>query len=134
METLVKTQVADDICEDLNDMYARILGGVNTDGFEDHGIDVTLEDRFGFQVKSSLYWAERFFAKALLHGLRYIPMALGQPGDPGETEFALRQAGIWVGYDVPHREKALQHLTKLRDLLEGKEPLPEAALVVIAYA
>ncbi|MAH42241.1 hypothetical protein CL614_00750 [archaeon] len=103
---------------ELNDVYAEKLNGVNTDGFGDHGIDVRLSDGFGFQVKSSLTGVIEFLSKAVKEHWRYIPIALGSPGTPEETEKALREKGVWVGLDIENREDVLAQIIRAKLVVE----------------
>ncbi len=102
---------------DVEEAYASIFGRGKNGGFDDHGLDVATGDvEIPFiQVKSSVDGAKAFLAKSIrLH--KFIPIALGDPGEKEEMLESLKKFGGWVGPDIPNREKILQGIAGVREL------------------
>ncbi len=104
---------------DLEEAYARIIGGVVSGGLRDGGKDIVPNDRSmpAFQVKSSWHFAKKFLATSLSFR-RFIPICVGEPGSREEMVIALRESGAWVGRDIPQREEVMQKLVMAKAAIQ----------------
>lgn len=116
-------EATDFLGTDMEQAYCNVLGefGSVQGGVGDGGFDfVSLDQRFfpNFQIKSSWPGAEKFFAESIRRKV-FIPVAIGEPGDPKEMIESFRNFGGWVGKDEPLRKQYLQKIKILRSFLRG---------------
>lgn len=102
---------------ELEEAYAKVIGGRVSGGFNDGGKDIVPDDSSvpRFQVKSSVHFAVKFLAESVRR-LRFIPMCIGEPGARDEVVGSLRENGAWVGRNIPKRDEILQGIAKARAL------------------
>ncbi|MBU6370997.1 MAG: hypothetical protein KGH93_00825 [Patescibacteria group bacterium] len=87
--------------QNLEEAYARILGGKIVGGFGDKGKDIVFEDEPGIgviQVKSSGQGAMKFLAECVDHK-DFIPVVIGDPGQHPKDEIfqSIRNYGVFIG-------------------------------------
>src|SRR4051812_30496281 len=103
----IKKSVLDDDYTgcDLENAYAKVLGGVVSGGLNDGGKDVILgDDQIKVvQIKSSLRDAIKFLSKSMKLR-RFIPVCVGEPGSREEVLHSLKQFGAWIEKGLPQRE------------------------------
>lgn len=102
---------------ELEGAYAKQFGGAVVGGIRDGGLDIlTGDSRVPYvQVKSSLRGLQTFLADSLRFK-RFIPICLGEPGRREEMVTHLLRYGVWVGSDIPDREKIKNAVSQVRYL------------------
>ncbi len=103
--------------DDLEDSYAKRFRGAVIGGIRDGGLDVlTGDNRVPYvQVKSSVLGLKEFLAKSLQFK-RFIPVCVGEPGEKEEMVKNLIENGVWVGSDIPERNKLIHAVSQVRYL------------------
>lgn len=103
--------------DDLEDAYAKEFGGAVIGGIGDGGLDVKTNDNRvpHVQIKSSLKGLQDFLAQALKFK-KFIPVCLGEPGNREEMCKHLLEFGVWVGSDIPGRQRILTAVSQIRQL------------------
>ncbi len=102
---------------ELEGEYAKAFHGAVVGGVRDGGLDVLTGDNSVpyVQVKSSLTGLQAFLADSL-RLKRFIPVCLGEPGKRTEMLEHLAQFGVWVGSDIPNREKVKTAVSQVKYL------------------
>ncbi len=102
---------------ELEGAYAKAFNGAVVGGIRDGGLDVLTGDSQVpyIQVKSSFTGLQTFLADSL-RLKRFIPVCLGEPGKREEMVRHLLDFGIWVGSDIPGREKIINAVAQVRYL------------------
>ncbi|KKU60242.1 MAG: hypothetical protein UX81_C0002G0039 [Parcubacteria group bacterium GW2011_GWA2_47_12] len=102
---------------ELEQAYAKVIGGRMSGGFNDCGKDIVPDDSSipRFQVKSSVHFAVKFLAESVRR-FQFTPICIGEPGKRDEVADSLRENGGWVGRNIPRREEVLQGITKAKGL------------------
>jgi hypothetical protein len=107
--------------DDLESAYAKKFGGAVIGGIGDGGLDIrTNDNRVPYvQIKSSLKGLQDFLAKALRFK-KFIPVCLGEPGDREEMYKHLLEFGVWVGSEIPGRQRILTAVSQIRHMCTVK--------------
>ncbi len=97
--------------------YAKVLGGSVIGGFNDGGLDVTTGDVSipTVQVKSSILMACKFLAVSERRH-QFIPICIGEPGQRDDVLTSLRKFGAWIENGIPGRDRALEEISRIREL------------------
>lgn len=104
----IPKELGDFLGKEQDEAYASAFGARITDGFNDEGVDLRLEDRevAEVQVKSSPEGVKHFLAESLRRE-KFIPICVGEPGTKEEMIASIKEFGAWVGKDIPGREDFL---------------------------
>ena len=122
---------SDHVGAELEEAYAKIIGGTVRGGFGDKGIDIVniAKDIPVVQVKRSWQNAEHFLQREVVPG-RFIPVIVGDPGQitpdlKQEILRSIREYGGWVAHDIYDREDKLNYIADIRNRLTPPAPTKE---------
>ncbi|MEK7091523.1 MAG: hypothetical protein AAB900_00895 [Patescibacteria group bacterium] len=118
----IPRELGDFLGNEQDEAYANAFGAEITDGFQDGGKDLRMNDPEvpEIQVKSSKEGVKHFLIKSI-EKEEFIPICVGEPGTKKEMLESIQKFGAWVGRDIPGREEFLGNIAKVRDLCHSKE-------------
>lgn len=109
---------------ELEKVYSGLLGGKIVGGHQDGGIDIVFEDNPDIplvQIKSSWPIAQKFLSDSVKFKT-FIPIIVGDPGQHTREEIleSIIEKGGWAGVDVDDREKIIEQISQVRELILDK--------------
>jgi hypothetical protein len=106
----------------LEHVYANLLGAEITGGIDDHGVDLFIKNNEynirTVQVKSSKEKAINFL-KESVRRKQFISVIVGDPGRYTKDEIlkSLHDNGAWIGFDEDGRQEFLDSVRQVRELI-----------------
>jgi hypothetical protein len=105
----------------LEQVYADLLGGEVTGGINDEGVDIFLKEINKYdisvvQVKSSQIEARKFLLESIKRN-EFIPILVGDPGRYTKDEIlkSLHENGAWIGFDEDNRQGFMNNVRVVRE-------------------
>ena len=108
--------------KDLKEAYCKVMGIPNSN---EPTLPIPGNPALRFHVRSSHTTVRKSLLKSIelakqRANFSFIPLVVGEPGDKEEMILALRRDGVWVGEDIPNRNKVRAEVLLVIGLLKNR--------------